>query len=69
MQKQYPPGNGSDPDEDGRFGKQRKPSFRTAQKAEKIAPQKWVQCAKCELWRKVASHLHKIPSMLLDLHV
>ena len=32
----------------------RKPFTRTAQKLEKDAPQKWVQCAKCELWRKVS---------------
>ena len=49
------PGAYSDMDEDGKPYRQRKPSFRTVQKQEKIAPQKWVQCAKCELWRKVTS--------------
>lgn len=31
----------------------RRPSARGNQRSEKQAPQKWVQCAKCNLWRKV----------------
>lgn len=36
----------------------RKPFTRTMQKLEKEAPQKWVQCAKCNKWRKVRCRCH-----------
>ena len=53
IHKRFPGGVTSEAEEDAKLGRQRKPSFRTAQRQDKIAPQKWVQCAKCELWRKV----------------
>ena len=45
-------------DEDGEDDEEaplppRKPFTRTMQKLEKEAPQKWVQCAKCNKWRRV----------------
>lgn len=60
MQKRFPLDNYSDLDDDGRNSRQRK----AAQRQEKIAPQKWVQCAKCELWRKVI----ELPSCALQCY-
>ena len=42
-----------DMDEDEAPLPPRKPFTRTMQKLEKEAPQKWVQCAKCNKWRRV----------------
>lgn len=42
----------ADDDEDARLPP-RKPFTRTMQKQEKEAPQKWVQCARCNKWRRV----------------
>lgn len=53
LHRRFGAGSVSAFDEDAKYSRPRKPSFRTANKQEKIAPQKWVQCAKCELWRKV----------------
>ena len=51
-----------DEDGDDAMPAPRKPYTRTAQKLEKEAPQKWVQCAKCELWRKVSTALEDLGS-------
>lgn len=48
---------GEEPPRTGEAAVGRKPTARTSQKLELAAPQKWVQCAKCELWRKVRPSL------------